>query len=93
MPDSALALDGKRREFPRLMEQAELVQIRRIVIAQPGRFETFCARHHTEIVVTARESMSPEQELLQDLIAIMTVFASRLLGLRPYTKVIRDEAL
>ncbi|TMC24272.1 MAG: IS607 family transposase, partial [Chloroflexi bacterium] len=40
MPDSALALDGKRREFPRLMEQAELVQIRRIVIAQPGRFET-----------------------------------------------------
>ncbi|TMC20838.1 MAG: IS607 family transposase, partial [Chloroflexi bacterium] len=32
-------------------------------------------------------------ELLQDLIAIMTVFASRLLGLRPYTKVIRDAAL
>jgi predicted site-specific integrase-resolvase len=37
--------------------------------------------------------MSPEQELAQDLIAIVTVFSSRLHGLRSYKKVLKDAAL
>jgi putative resolvase len=58
-----------------------------------GYFEAFCQRHATSIIVMNGEVMSPEQELVQDLMAIITVFASRLHGLRPYKKVIKDAAL
>jgi putative resolvase len=39
------------------------------------------------------EAMSPEQELVRDLIAIVTVFSARLHGLRSYRKVLIDAAL
>ena len=39
------------------------------------------------------DTISPEQELVQDLIAIITVFASRLAGLRSYKKAIKDAAV
>jgi predicted site-specific integrase-resolvase len=39
------------------------------------------------------ESLSPEQELVRDLIAIVTVFSARLHGLRSYKKVLKDAAL
>ncbi len=39
------------------------------------------------------ESLSPEQEMVRDLIAIVTVFSARLHGLRSYKKVIKDAAL
>ena len=85
----------------RLMEMVELGQVRRIVIAHRDRlvrfgygyFEAFCQRHHTELVVIDGETLSPEQELVQDLVAILTVFSARLHGLRSYRKVIKDAAL
>jgi predicted site-specific integrase-resolvase len=58
-----------------------------------GYFEAFCQRHNTEIIVMNGETMSPEQELVQDLIAIITVFGARLHGLRSYKKAIKDAAL
>jgi putative resolvase len=58
-----------------------------------GYFKVFCERHNTEIVVMDGEQMSPEQELVQDLIAIMSVFAARLHGLRSYMKVLKEAAL
>ncbi len=39
------------------------------------------------------ETLSPEQELVQDLLAVVTVFGARLHGLRSYKKAIRDAAL
>lgn len=40
-------------------------------------FEACCERHHTEIVVINDEALSPEQEPVQDLMAILAVFAAR----------------
>jgi putative resolvase len=101
MSDIGSGLNYKRKRFNRLMEMVELGQVRRIVIAHKDRlvrfgygyFEAFCQRHNTEILVMNGEAMSPEQELVQDLIAIITVFASRLHGLRSYKKVMKDAAL
>lgn len=84
-----------------IMEMVELGQVRRIVIAHRdqlvrfgyGYFEAFCERHHTELVVLNGETFSPEQELVQDLVAILTVFCARLHGLCSYRKVIKDAAL
>jgi len=101
MQDIGSGLNYKRKQFNRLMERIELGQVRRLIIAHRDRlvrfgyeyFEAFCERHHTEIVVINGEAMSPEQELVRDLIAIVTVFSARLHGLRSYRKVLKDAAL
>lgn len=101
MQDIGSGLNYKRKQFNRLMEMVELGQVRRLVIAHRDRlvrfgygyFEAFCERHNTEMVVIDGETLSPEQELVQDLVAILTVFSARLHGLRSYKKVIKDAAL
>src|SRR5205809_483743 len=77
MQDIGSGLNYQRKQFNRLMEMVELGQVRRIVLAHRDRlfrfgygyFEAFCERHHTEIVVINGETLSPEQELVQDLLA------------------------
>jgi len=101
MQDIGSGLDYKRTQFNRLMEMVELGQVRRILIAHRDRlvrfgygyFEAFCERHHTDLVVIDGETLSPEQELVQDLVAILTVFSARLHGLRSYRKVLKEAAL
>ena len=101
MADIGSGLNYKRKHFLRLMEMVELGQVRRIVIAHRDRlvrfgydyFEAFCQRHNTEIVVINGEAMSPEQELVRDLLAIITVFGARLHGLRSYKRAIKEAAL
>jgi putative resolvase len=101
MQDIGSGLNYQRKQFNRLMEMVELGQVRRIVLAHRDRlvrfgygyFEAFCQRHHTDLVVIDGETLSPEQELVQDLVAILTVFSARLHGLRSYKKVLKDAAL
>jgi putative resolvase len=100
MQDIGSGLNYKRKQFNRLMELVELGEVRRLIIAHRDRlvrfgygyFEAFCERHNTQILVVNGDTLSPEQELVQDLIAIMTVFSARLHGLRSYKKVIKDAA-
>jgi len=101
MQDIGSGLNYERTQFTRLMEMVELGQVRRILIAHRDRlvrfgygyFEAFCERHHTDVVVIDGETLSPEQELVQDLVAILTVFSARLHGLRSYRKVLKEAAL
>ena len=101
MSDIGSELNYKRKQFHRLMEMVELGQVRRIILAHRDRlvrfgyeyFEAFCQRHHTELIVINGDNLSPEQELVRDLIAIVTVFSARLHGLRSYKKAIKDAAL
>jgi predicted site-specific integrase-resolvase len=53
----------------------------------------FCERHGTNITVINGESFSPEEELVRDLLAIVTVFSARLHGLRSHKNAIRAAAL
>jgi YD repeat-containing protein len=101
MQDIGSGLNYKRKQFGRLMEQVELGQVRRILIAHQDRlvrfgydyFEAFCETHNTELIVVNGDTMSPEQELVQDLLAIVTVFGTRLHGLRSYKKKLKEAAL
>ncbi len=98
MSDIGSGLNYKRKHFNRLMEMVELGQVRRVVIAHRDRlvrfgygyFEAFCERHHCEIVVVNGDSLSPEQEMVQDLIAIITMFSAQLHGLRSYKRGIQE---
>ncbi len=94
-------LNYQRKHFNRLMEQIELGQVRRLIIAHKDRlvrfgfewFAAFCARHGTELLIVNGDTLSPEHELVQDLLSIVHVFSARLYGLRSCKKVIRDAAL
>jgi putative resolvase len=99
--DIGSALNYKRQGFNQIIEEIELGHVKRVVIGYEDRFvrfgydwfEAFCERHGTEIVVTNGEAFSPEQELVKDLLAIVTVFSARLHGLRSHTNAIRAAAL
>ena len=99
--DIGSALSYKRKGFNEVVEQVELGQVRRLLIASQDRFvrfgydwfEAFCERHGTDITVINGTSFSPEAELVRDLLAIVTVFSARLPGLRSQKQVIRAAAL
>ncbi len=94
-------LNYQRKHFNRVMEEIELGRVQRLVIAHKDRlvrfgfewFAAFCQRHGTDLVIVNGDTLSPEQELVQDLLSIVHVFSARLYGLRSYQKVIRDAAL
>ena len=50
----------------------------------------FCEQHGTVLTVMNSESLSPEEEMVQDLLSIVHCFSSRLYGLRRYKKQIRQ---
>ncbi len=94
LEDIGSGLNYKRRQFIRLFEMVETGHVKRIVIAHRDRlvrfgyewFEAFCHRHGTQIVVMSGEALSPEKEMVEDLLAIVTVFSARFHGLRSYRK-------
>jgi len=98
--DIGSALNYKRKGFNQVVEQIELGQVRRLIIASQDRFvrfgydwfEAFCQRHGTDITVINGESFSPEEELVRDLRAIVTVFSARLPGLRSHKNALRAAA-
>jgi len=99
--DIGSALNYKRKGFNQIIEQIELGAVKRLVIGYQDRlvrfgydwFEAFCERHGTEILVMNGESFSPEEELVRDVLAIVTVFSARLHGLRSHKNAIRAAAL
>lgn len=87
-------LNYNRKHFNKLMEDVELGQIHKIIVAHKDRlirfgfewFESFAKRHGTLIEVMNQESLSPEAEMTKDLLSIIHCFSSRLYGLRKYKK-------
>src|SRR6266487_4393947 len=99
--DIGSAFNYKRKGFNRVIEQIELGYVKRLLIGYQDRFvrfgydwfKAFCDRHGTEITVINGEAFSPEEELVRDLLAIVTVFSARLHGLRSHKNAIRAAAL
>lgn len=51
-------------------------------------------KFNTTIVVVNNEELSPQEELVQDIVSILHVFSCRLYGLRKYKKQIeKDEEI
>ena len=77
-------------------------KIKNIIVTHKDRFirfsydwfEKFCMKFNTTIVVVNNEELSPQEELVQDIVSILHVFSCRLYGLRKYKKQIeRDEEI
>jgi putative resolvase len=99
--DVGSALNYQRKGFNQVIEDIELGRVKRLIIGYEDRFvrfgydwfEAFCERHGTEIKVINGEAFSPQEELVRDLAAIITVFSARLHGLRSHKNAIRAAAL
>ena len=87
-------MNFKRKHFLRLVDQILAGEIARVVLAHQDRLARFayslmvhlCQTHDCQLIVLNTEQLSPEQELVQDLITITHCFSSRLDGLRNYRK-------
>lgn len=93
-------MNFKRKKFLSIIEQIERGEVSKLIIAHKDRlvrfgfdfFEDFAKRHNCEIVIVNQESLSPQREMVEDLMAIIHVFSCRLYGLRSYKKRIREAA-
>ena len=87
-------LNFERKHFLRLVDSIIDGQVERVVLAHQDRLARFgykllahlCQQQDCELLVMNTETLSPEQELVQDLMSIVHCFSSRLYGLRNYRK-------
>jgi predicted site-specific integrase-resolvase len=91
-------MNFKRRKFLGLMDEVLSGHIQRVVIAHKDRLARFgdelishlFRRHGCELIVLNSESLSPEQELVQDLMSITHGFSRRLDGLRTSRRSLKE---
>ena len=89
----------RRKKFLALMDDIERGLVSALVVAHKDRLARFgfdylehvAARNGCEIVVASQVSLSPQQELVEDLLAIVHTFSCRLYGLRRYEKTLKNE--
>ena len=89
----------RRKRFLTLIERIQRGEIERLLIAHKDRLVRFgfdllddlSREHGCEIAVVNQESLSPGQEMVEDLLAIVHTFSCRLYGLRKYRKQIRED--
>jgi len=70
-----------------------------IVIAHEDRFmrfgydwfEKFLLKFDTKLLVVNNELLSPQEELVQDLISVLHVFSCRIYGLHKYKKKLEED--
>ena len=92
-------LNYNRKKWNELLNEVMEQKIKTIVITHRDRFvrfgydwfEKFCTKFNTTIVVVNNESLSPQEELVQDIVSILHAFSCRLYGLRKYKKQIEGD--
>lgn len=53
-------------------------------------FQTMAQQNGCEIIIANQQSLSPQQEMVEDLMTIVHTFSCRLYGLRKYQKVLKE---
>jgi predicted site-specific integrase-resolvase len=94
-------LNFKRKVFLSLIDRILAGEVDRLIVAHKDRLVRFgfqllehlCNLGGCELVVLSQEALSPEQEMVQDLMTIVHCFSSRLYGLRKYKKQIHTAAV
>lgn len=88
-----------RKRFLRLMSSIQAGEVSKLIVAHKDRlvrfgfdyFDYMAKENGCEILVVNQESLSPQQEMVEDLLAIVHTFSCRLYGLRKYKKDIKTE--
>jgi len=97
--DISSGLNYNRKKWNKLLEDCILGLIKIIIISHKDRFirfgfdwfERFLKSNGVELIIVNNESMSPQEEMIQDLISIIHVFSCKIYGLRKYKKKIIED--
>ena len=97
--DFGSGLNYNRKKWNRLLDEVMANKIKAIVISNKDRFirfgydwfEKFCEKFNTKIIIVNNETLSPNEELVQDIISILHVFSCRLYGFRKYKNQIKED--
>lgn len=97
--DIGSGLNYNRKKWNKLIEEVMENKIDTIVITHKDRFvrfgyewfEKFLLKFDTKLLVVNNEFLSPQEELVQDIISILHVFSCRIYGLRKYRKKIEED--
>ena len=97
--DFGSGLNYNRKNWNKLLDEVMENKIKTIVISNKDRFirfgydwfEKFCEKFNTKIIIVNNETLSPNEELVQDIISILHVFSCRLYGLRKYKNQIKED--
>ncbi|MCZ0980818.1 IS607 family transposase [Streptomyces diastatochromogenes] len=89
----------KRKKLLALVDAIEQGEVGTLVVAHEDRLARFgfeylehvAGKNGCQIIVANQESLSPQEEMLQDLLAIVHTFSCSLYGLRRYEKALKDE--
>ena len=100
--DIGSGLNFKRKKWNEILTRAQNREISKILIAHKDRFVRFgfewyqqwLSQYGVEIEIVKNEELSPEKEMVEDLISVIHVFSCRIYGLRKYKgKIKKDEEL
>ena len=88
-----------REKLLAVMDAIERGEIATLVIAHKDRLARFgfdyleyvAEKNGCTLLVANQESLSPREEMVQDLLSIVHTFSCRLYGLRRYEKALQDE--
>ena len=91
-------MNFKRKKFLFLVSRMSSGEVSKLLVAHKDRlmrfgfdlFEHIARENGCELVVVNQESLSSQQEMVEDLLAIVHTFSCRLYGLRKYKKKLKE---
>ena len=97
--DYGSGLNYNRKKWNKLIDECMLNEIDTIYITHKDRFirfgyswfEKFLNKFNVKIIVVNNEDLSPQEELVQDIVSILHVFSCRIYGMRKYKKKIEGD--
>lgn len=97
--DVGSGLNYKRKKWNELLDEVMREEIGTIFITNEDRFirfgfdwfESFVKKFGADIIVVNHQDLSPQEEMVQDLISIIHVFSCRIYGLRKYKNKIKED--
>lgn len=92
-------MNFKRKKFLGLLDRIQRGEVGMLLVAHKDRLVRFgydlikhiATENGCEIIAVNQASLSPQQEMVEDLLAIVHTFSCRLYGMRKYKKQIRED--
>ena len=99
LKDVGSGLDFKRKQLLFLLEECAMGRVGEVVVAYRDRLcrfgfellEWFFSKISVKLVVLEQQELSPQQELVADLLSVITDFSSRVHGLRKYRDKVKED--
>lgn len=97
--DIGSGINFKRKGFKTILEYAEKGIIKEVVVAYRDRLCRFgfdlvkwiIEKNGGKLLVLEEISLSPQEEMVQDLLSIINIFSCRVNGLRKYSKEVKED--